>query len=84
MTTEEIRELIKLVAKTGVGRVEIERDDFFIAIDGNTQNNNEIMKWQHRIINQYIHNQLLIKQLPRPHHQLHKHPLQLMMKPQVI
>ena len=42
MTTEEIRELIKLVAKTGVGRVEIERDDFFIAIDGNTQNNNEI------------------------------------------
>jgi acetyl-CoA carboxylase biotin carboxyl carrier protein len=42
MTTEEIRELIKLVAKTGVGRVEIERDDFFIAIDGNTQNNNEM------------------------------------------
>ena len=43
MTTEEIRELIKLVAKTGVGRVEIERDDFFIAIDGgSTHNNNEI------------------------------------------
>lgn len=44
MTTEEIRELIKLVAKTGVGRVEIERDDFFIAIDGgSTHNNNEIV-----------------------------------------
>ena len=44
MTTEEIRELIKLVAKTGVGRVEIERDDFFIAIDGgNTHSNNEIV-----------------------------------------
>ena len=41
MTTEEIRELIKLVAKTGVGRVEIERDDFFIAIDGGTNSIHE-------------------------------------------
>lgn len=41
MTTEEIRELIKLVAKTGIGRVEIERDDFFIAIDGSSQGTNE-------------------------------------------
>lgn len=42
MTTEEIRELIKLVAKTGIGRVEIERDDFFIAIDGSPQCTNEV------------------------------------------
>lgn len=42
MTTEEIRELIKLVAKTGVGRVEIERDDFFIAIDGGTSSIHEV------------------------------------------
>ena len=42
MTTEEIRELIKLVAKTGVGRVEIERDDFFIAIDGGTTSIHEV------------------------------------------
>jgi acetyl-CoA carboxylase biotin carboxyl carrier protein len=41
MTTEEIRELIKLVAKTGIGRVEIERDDFFIAIDGGTNSIHE-------------------------------------------
>lgn len=61
MTTEEIRELIKLVAKTGVGRVEIERDDFFIAIDGNTQNNNEMAASNYQpVYSQPIINQSLV------------------------
>ena len=60
MTTEEIRELIKLVAKTGVGRVEIERDDFFIAIDGSTHNNNEIAVSNHQpVYSQPVVNQLV-------------------------
>ncbi len=62
MTTEEIRELIKLVAKTGVGRVEIERDDFFIAIDGNTQNNNEIAASNY----QPVYSQPIINQTVAP------------------
>jgi acetyl-CoA carboxylase biotin carboxyl carrier protein len=62
MTTEEIRELIKLVAKTGVGRVEIERDDFFIAIDGNTQNNNEMAASNY----QPVYSQPIINQTVAP------------------
>ena len=62
MTTEEIRELIKLVAKTGVGRVEIERDDFFIAIDGNTQNNNEVAASNY----QPVYSQPIINQTVAP------------------
>lgn len=62
MTTEEIRELIKLVAKTGVGRVEIERDDFFIAIDGNTQNNNEIIASNY----QPVYSQPIVNQTVAP------------------
>ena len=34
MNTDEIRELIKLVSKAGIGRVEIERDGFYINIEG--------------------------------------------------
>ena len=62
MTTEEIRELIKLVAKTGVGRVEIERDDFYIAIDGNTQNNNEMAASNY----QPVYSQPIINQTVAP------------------
>ena len=39
MNLEEIKDLIKLVSKTGIGRVEIEREGFKVIIKGgvNTQ-----------------------------------------------
>jgi len=35
MTFEEIKELIKLVSKTGIGKVQVEREDFKVMISGN-------------------------------------------------
>lgn len=41
MNTDEIRELIKLVSKAGIGRVEIERDGFYINIEGGMTHNGD-------------------------------------------
>jgi acetyl-CoA carboxylase biotin carboxyl carrier protein len=34
MTFEEIKELIKLVSKTGIGKVQVEKEDFKVTISG--------------------------------------------------
>ena len=34
MNFEEIKELIKLVSKTGVGKVQVEKEDFKVVISG--------------------------------------------------
>ena len=34
MNFEEIKELIKLVSKTGIGKVQVEKEDFKVTISG--------------------------------------------------
>ena len=48
MNLEEIKDLIKLVSKTGIGRVEIEREGFKVIIKGgmNTQGDQPIYMQQ--------------------------------------
>jgi acetyl-CoA carboxylase biotin carboxyl carrier protein len=41
MNLEEIKDLIKLVSKTGIGKVKIESEGFKISIDGGTTSNGE-------------------------------------------
>ena len=39
MNFDEIKDLIKLVSKTGLGKVQIEKEDFQLTISGNKNSN---------------------------------------------